>query len=352
MAQEDSGWVFDSLVGFLQGPVWSAPLLTFIEERSLIFEADTQDSEEYHEVYQEYKNLVDLLLGCYMEDMRITPEQFEHACTVNKQTRMPINFQQSLFEQIWAANEYEIFKRMMIQKNLELQLQALNMLEQKFGLTPSSLTYNTEDLPDDELAMEEILQKKIQELEQEEDDDNLVEAETDLEKAHEILYNQYQNERAVLEETIRTSAQLTDPPVKSVENVDQPIESSSKSVKLPLLKPTRILTPLAPIPKEEDEKPDLQAETKINEKQDESEEDMKKRENYLKARRDKLVALKKQARNQRLEMTKARPSSARNVAEATMQGKQDLENSQATDPSILQVRKALAARLRAEVVHQ
>lgn len=79
---------------------------------------------------------------------------------------------------------------------------------------------------------------------------------------------------------------------------------------------------------------------------------MKKRENYLKARRDKLVALKKQARNQRLEMTKARPSSARNVAEATMQGTQDLENSQATDPSILQVRKALAARLRAEVVRQ
>lgn len=60
----------------------------------IVFEADLQDSQEYHEVYQEYKNLVDLLLGCYMEDMGITPEQFEHACTVNKQTRMPIHFQQ------------------------------------------------------------------------------------------------------------------------------------------------------------------------------------------------------------------------------------------------------------------
>lgn len=34
-ATDTSGWVFDSLVGFLQGPIWSAPLLTFIEERSL-----------------------------------------------------------------------------------------------------------------------------------------------------------------------------------------------------------------------------------------------------------------------------------------------------------------------------
>ncbi|XP_008553586.1 cilia- and flagella-associated protein 36 [Microplitis demolitor] len=348
MAHEDSGWVFDSLVGFLQGPIWSAPLLTFIEERSLIFEADLQDSQEYHEVYQEYKNLVDLLLGCYMEDMGITPEQFEHACTVNKQTRMPIHFQQSLFEQIWAANEYEIFKRMMIQKNLELQLQTLEMLEQKFGLTPASLTYNTEGIPDEDLAMEEILNKKIKESE--EDDDNLVETEADLEKAHEILYNQYQNERAVLEETIRASAQLPDPPAEPEELVQRPIESCSELDKLPSLKPSKILTPLAPIPKEEDEKLDLPEENK-QETKEENQEDIKKREGYLKARRDKLVALKKQARNQRLEMTKARPSSARNVAEATMQGKQDLENPQAAGPS-LQVRKALAARLRAEVVRQ
>ena len=74
---------------------------------------------------------------------------------------------QSLFEQIWAANEYEIFKRMMIQKNLELQLQALNMIEQKYGLTPASLRCDKEGehegkvsdgLPDDELVMEQLLQ--------------------------------------------------------------------------------------------------------------------------------------------------------------------------------------------------
>lgn len=64
---------------------------------------------------------------------------------------------QSLFEQIWAANEYEIFKRMMIQKNLELQLQALSLIEQKFGLTPASLMCESEVLHD-ELVMEELLQ--------------------------------------------------------------------------------------------------------------------------------------------------------------------------------------------------
>lgn len=80
-------------------------------------------------------------------------------------------------------------------------------------------------------------------------------------------------------------------------------------------------------------------------------EDIKKRQEYLKARRDKLVALKKEARSQQL-MNKTRPSSARVVAEATMKGQQELEAAQAVDPSILQVRRALAARLKAEVVHK
>lgn len=33
--------------------------------------------------------------------------------------------------QVWAADDFEIFKRMMIQKNIELQLQALELLQQR-----------------------------------------------------------------------------------------------------------------------------------------------------------------------------------------------------------------------------
>lgn len=79
---------------------------------------------------------------------------------------------------------------------------------------------------------------------------------------------------------------------------------------------------------------------------------MKKRQAYLKARRDKLVALKKEARSQRLEMNPSRPSSARTVAEATIKGEQELKLPEPLEPSILQVRRALAARLQTEVVRK
>lgn len=82
------------------------------------------------------------------------------------------------------------------------------------------------------------------------------------------------------------------------------------------------------------------------------EEDIKRRQDYLKARRDELVALKKEVRSQRLEMNATRPSSARVVADATIKGEQELDVGQSLEPSILQVRKALAARLKAEVVHK
>lgn len=65
-----------------------------------------------------------------------------------------------------------------------------------------------------------------------------------------------------------------------------------------------------------------------------------------------MVALKKEVRSQRLEMNATRPSSARVVADATIKGEQELDVGQSLEPSILQVRKALAARLKAEVVHK
>lgn len=32
---DDNSWVFDSLVCFLHGPIWNAPLQTFVEEKSM-----------------------------------------------------------------------------------------------------------------------------------------------------------------------------------------------------------------------------------------------------------------------------------------------------------------------------
>lgn len=78
--------------------------LAFFSFFFTVFEADVEENDEYQKIYQEYKNLVDLLLGCFMEDMGITPEQFEYACTVNKYTKMPIQFQQVSQRDSWTQD--------------------------------------------------------------------------------------------------------------------------------------------------------------------------------------------------------------------------------------------------------
>jgi len=70
------------------------------------------------------------MLGSYMEDIGISSTQFEAACG-KASTRIRSQFHHALFEQVWAADDYEIFKRMMIQKNIELQLQVLELLQQR-----------------------------------------------------------------------------------------------------------------------------------------------------------------------------------------------------------------------------
>lgn len=167
-------------------------------------------------------------------------------------------------------------------------------------------------------------------------------SETSLIKEHERLSAKYNNERALLEEALMASQEEKTPETESSSTpADEEDEEEQEETEENASKIARTI-PLGPAASED---------SKSNE-QSVSEEDVKKRQAYLKARRDKLVALKKEARSQRLEMNSTRPSSARTVAEATIKGERELKLPEPLEPSILQVRKALAARLQAEVVRK
>lgn len=77
---------------------------------------------------------------------------------------------QNVFEQVWAAEDFEVFKQLMIQKNIELQLQALQLIQQRGQQQTSSPTaapppsyqvvYNEEDE-----IMKEVLRLSKEEFE-------------------------------------------------------------------------------------------------------------------------------------------------------------------------------------------
>lgn len=57
---------------------------------------------DIRQIHDDYKNLVDYMLGSFMEEMQITPEQFEMACLEGKDQHVenPYNFHQGLFQQV------------------------------------------------------------------------------------------------------------------------------------------------------------------------------------------------------------------------------------------------------------
>ena len=50
-----------------------------------------------------------------------------------------------LFEQVWSAENFKMFKAQMVRKNIELELQALILLQYQLGLVKSTPTNTEED---------------------------------------------------------------------------------------------------------------------------------------------------------------------------------------------------------------
>ncbi|CAO1419167.1 unnamed protein product [Diamesa serratosioi] len=285
----DESWVFDSLICFLHSPSWNAALSTFIEEKSLIFDPNVEidiTNPEYLVIHNEYKNLVDYMLGSFMEEMKITPEQFEIACldgknlcTLNKDEPSDshsFSFHKGLFQQIWAANDIRTFIRLMVQRNVELQLQALDLIERRQASIASQ-----DGSEDNERNVEQV--------------------DVDIEKA-------------VIHETVE---EFTKPgKKKSEEQQEQQDDDKFKRLNL-FFEQEKIKTT-----------------------------DVSSRQEYLRAQRDKILLIKKQARARQLhETTKDRPKSAK-AAQKVIDG--EIETA---DESSVQFRKILAKKLRDEVVN-
>lgn len=93
-----------------------------------------------------------------MEEMNITPEQFEIACLEGKNLSAlshkeekssddhSFSFHKGLFQQIWAANDIRTFIKLMVQRNIEIQLQALDLIERQQSMSSKEPSVEEEDV--------------------------------------------------------------------------------------------------------------------------------------------------------------------------------------------------------------
>ncbi|XP_071490150.1 uncharacterized protein [Diadema antillarum] len=384
MAEQE--WVMDGVVGFLHSPIWRVPILSYIEQNCIVFNPGEENIDAYKEIHKKYEMLVDSLLESFLEDLGINERAFLDVCQAFKSKNSQATI--TVLEQVYAAQDFETFKVMMTQKNVELELQALTLLQQRSGQIPSIMKPG-EETPvehskalvdnEEERILQEIMQKSKEEY------DQMVKSkkkashvnpamDKSLATGKEVqqLQKQKEKEEEVLQKTLKLAISDSS---SGKSKSSKPESSASKSSSLASL-------PKSPTPsststtssassarpltgqeaaanwllsaKAEAAESSGRSDSRISNLSNADPSDLEKRAQYLKQQRDMLIARKKSARENSLDefekrQTTARPKSSR-VARQAIQGDVKPEPEAQVDEKKMAMRKALAQCLKNEVI--
>uniref|UniRef100_UPI00358DE9BC cilia- and flagella-associated protein 36 isoform X2 n=1 Tax=Myxine glutinosa TaxID=7769 RepID=UPI00358DE9BC len=138
-------WVEDSLLRFLQTPLWNTFVQQFLEDQCMVFDPGEENKFAYTEIHQEYKKRVEKLLDQHLQELGISEEQFLQVCSLSTK-KQDTEWRQMLLEPMLAADDFELFKGLMVQKNIELELQALDLLKEKHGIVPKCMSFEGVDI--------------------------------------------------------------------------------------------------------------------------------------------------------------------------------------------------------------
>ena len=113
-----------SVVGFLKSPEWSVPVMEFIDQNCIVFDTEDENKFEYTTIHNEFCERVNALLEGFLTDMGIAPDEFVQVCQSDSAGKL----NEFVFNQILAVDDFLSFKKMMVKRNCELNVQAMSML--------------------------------------------------------------------------------------------------------------------------------------------------------------------------------------------------------------------------------
>ncbi|XP_006868076.1 PREDICTED: coiled-coil domain-containing protein 104 [Chrysochloris asiatica] len=336
--EEEVEWVVESIAGFLRGPDWSIPILDFVEQKCEVFDDEEESKLTYTEIHQEYKELVEKLLESYLKEIGINEDQFQEACT---SPLAKTHTSQAILQPVLAAEDFSIFKAMMVQKNIEMQLQAIRIIQERNGVLPDCLTDGSDvvsDLEQEEMKiLREVLRKSKEEYDQEEERKRkqLSEAKTEdpSVRAGEVTkVNNFQGDgehfvQPPSEVKAHFAHQSVQPLARKLEVLPESSSLPRKSPKMPGLEHASMEGPIA----------NLSAL---------GTEELRQREHYLKQKRDKLMSMRKDIRTKQIN-TEQTGKPAGEVEEMTEKPEMTAEEKQT-----LLKRRLLAEKLKEEVINK
>ena len=169
----DDDWLFDYVLQFLESDKFDGVVMDFIDNKCEIFDNEEENKFEYSTVHSEFRDMIETLIVSNLGELGVSAEMFFEACQ-NGRFKRDIN--QAVIERMIAMDDFLTFKKIMVKRNMELQLEALKMC----AFTPDKKkmnkrrnnshadSYDREDYEftaEDEAEMDRIIHDSIMEME-------------------------------------------------------------------------------------------------------------------------------------------------------------------------------------------
>ena len=122
MSAEDHDWIFDYVLQFLESERFDASVMDFVDEKCFIFENEEENKFEYSDIHKEFSEHIEALISSNLGELGITTEMFFEACERGRNSR---DINRQVFERMMAMEDFETFKKLMVKRNMELQLEAI-----------------------------------------------------------------------------------------------------------------------------------------------------------------------------------------------------------------------------------
>lgn len=121
-AEDDSAdWIFEAILAFLSSPTWDAHVMNFVDEQCVIFDGAEENRFEHWDAHQAFKEHAEALLAAMMLEVGVTTDDFIEACTAR---RFSADVNRQAFEHLCALDDFLTFKKIMVKRNVELEIQA------------------------------------------------------------------------------------------------------------------------------------------------------------------------------------------------------------------------------------
>ena len=126
MADGTFDWVFDFALQFLESDKFDAAVMDFVDERCDVFDSDDENKFVYTDIHREFRDHIESLITSNLGELGITPTMFYDSCEKARHSR---DINKAVFERLLSMEDFDTFKRIMVKRNMELQIEALTSYE-------------------------------------------------------------------------------------------------------------------------------------------------------------------------------------------------------------------------------